>query len=122
MGESEAAVAEQRLIDANALIAQIEKNICEPCKERKQDYNGVRCRACQYGDEMDDIEDAPTVMEWIPCSERLPEKEGRYLVTCEKCGAWSVDWNIWADNKIWLWEQGVSAWMPLPEPYKEGEK
>lgn len=55
---------------------------------------------------------------WIPCSERLPEKAGRYLVTCEKWGAWEVDWNIWTDNKIWLWEQGVSAWMPLPEPYK----
>lgn len=50
-----------RLIDADALIAQIEKNICEPCKERKQDYNGIRCRACQYGDEIDDIYDAPTV-------------------------------------------------------------
>lgn len=55
---------------------------------------------------------------WIPCSERLPEKAGRYLVTCEKWGAWEVDWNIWNEGVGWLWEQGVSAWMPLPEPYK----
>lgn len=50
-----------RLIDADALIEQIKTNICKPCKERKDDYNGVRCRACQYGDEIDDIYDAPTI-------------------------------------------------------------
>lgn len=55
---------------------------------------------------------------WIPCAERLPEKTGRYLVTCEKWGAWEVDWNIWNEGIGWLWEQGVSAWMPLPDPYK----
>lgn len=62
---------------------------------------------------------------WIPCSERLPEKAGEYLVT----GAW------WEEPaKIWICEcvviAGISgwannarnpivaAWMPLPEPYK----
>lgn len=56
---------------------------------------------------------------WIPCSERLPEEEGRYLVTCSKI-EWVVDWNIWRNKPkpSWLWEQGVTAWMPLPEPYK----
>ena len=65
-----------RIIDADALIDRILTNICKPCKEeRKEDYNGVRCRACQYGDEIDDIEDAPTIepQKWIPCSERLPD-------------------------------------------------
>ena len=28
---------------------------------------------------------------WIPVTERLPEKEGRYLVTNSKIGAWHVD-------------------------------
>lgn len=61
--------------------------------------------------------------EWIPCAERLPDSDGRYLVTCNKWGAWNVDWNIWKmePKPSWLWEQGVTAWMPLPEPYKEGE-
>lgn len=54
-------MTEQRLIDANALIAQIEENICKPCMERKEDDNRVRCRACQYGDEINDIDSAPTV-------------------------------------------------------------
>lgn len=82
-----------RLIDADALIKQIEKNICEPCKKRKEDYNGVRCRACQYGDEMDDIEDAPTIEErkngrWILNENQRKEDVacGNYLYICSKCG------------------------------------
>lgn len=57
--------------------------------------------------------------QWIPVTERLPDKDGRYLVTCSKIGAWEVDWNIWhcEPKPSWLWEQGVTAWMPLPEPY-----
>lgn len=130
-----------RLIDADALIKQIEKNICEPCRKRKDDHYGVRCRACRYGDEMDDIEDAPTIepQKWIPCSERLPEVNGRYLVTrgLNACGSL---WNrIYIANysdlmgikseRIW-WQGNVGkpdferlddviAWMPLPTPWKE---
>ena len=29
------------------------------------------------------IEEQPRVGEWIPCSERLPEKEGSYLLTAK---------------------------------------
>ena len=56
---------------------------------------------------------------WIPVSERLPEKEGLYLVsvkndherryskTCQYMG-----------RNHWFARQDVEAWMPLPEPYK----
>ena len=61
-------------------------------------------------------------VQWIPCSERLPEESGRYLVTNTQWGAYHVDWNIYYVNVEghcdgWLWEQGCIAWMPLPEPY-----
>lgn len=76
---------------------------------------------------------------WIPCSERLPEVCGRYLVTrgLNACGSL---WNrVYITNysdlmglkseKIW-WHGSVGksdferlddvlAWMPLPEPYEE---
>ena len=84
-------------------------------------------------------------MRWIPCTERLPEKSGRYLVTrgSNACGSlWNkVDILNYSDlmglvkEKIW-WSGDVGkidfekcdhviAWMPLPEPYKiftENEK
>lgn len=48
-----------RLIDADALIEQIKKSRCIDCNS----YNGVRCRACQYDDEMADIDAASTIIE-----------------------------------------------------------
>ena len=76
---------------------------------------------------------AEAVQWWIPCSERLPSEDGRYLV----CMVWKYD-NMevlrWADG--WNCHRGydgkirreseidgadITAWMPLPEPYKGGE-
>ncbi len=46
-----------RLIDANALVKTIESNHCKGC----DNYNGAMCRACEWMDAMDYIEDAPAV-------------------------------------------------------------
>ena len=66
------------------------------------------------------------VPRWIPCEERLPEKDGYYLVTHQ--------WQIFKDEyeiNIDEYRHGewvetprscmTVAWMPLPEPYK-GER
>ena len=61
---------------------------------------------------------------WIPVSERLPEEDDKeYLVTMYSGGVYDVDtsyfWHL--DNGLSEWSmQGVIAWQPLPEPYKEG--
>lgn len=59
--------------------------------------------------------------EWIPCSERLPDKDGDYLATCCVCGYVYVGisrYLICDDGDI-FWElQNVLAWKPLPEPYR----
>ena len=84
------------------------------------------------------IDSAPTIdiPQWIPCSERLPE-EGDRIILClndtAKRKTWFSDGKVYegiygsngfmrvGDNRIC--EQGdVIAWMPLPEPYKEGEE
>lgn len=79
---------------------------------------------------------------WIPCSERLPEEEGRYI--CYVCGIRSdiaiysfaknlsrVDeYDFEGKNKSGFYNydseygyyemSNVVAWQPLPKPYKEG--
>lgn len=67
------------------------------------------------------------VGEWIPCSERLPEKAGFYVVTKRQksgeiqvaLGSYRPMFKEWSGNGNF---KDVVAWMPLPEPYKEGKQ
>lgn len=63
--------------------------------------------------------------DWIPCSDRPPEKEGRYLITVDEDGRKDVSDDFFyfrADGTpSWHYETNVIAWMPLPEPW-EGEQ
>jgi len=66
---------------------------------------------------------------WIPVSERLPEKNGFYLATCdgEICGENEPFTGLAEyENGKWVDDeedyQCVLAWMPLSEPYKESEE
>lgn len=56
--------------------------------------------------------------EWIPVSERLPEKDNRILM-CE--GVWVELWRYNEDKRIWinqLWtEYFPTHWQYLPLPY-----
>ena len=78
------------------------------------------------------VEEEKSRGEWIPVKERLPDKNGRYLVTnynlvCLR--RFSVARNEFGyfDNtdesyeSRWVSVPQVTAWMPLPEPYKEEE-
>lgn len=92
-----------------------------------------RCEALQMA--ITALQNQPV---WIPVSERLPEKEGRYLVTFRSerktylvgygnCRM-SVDGKKigygWYDlhYAIYFDEKSIIAWMPLPEPYRESEE
>lgn len=65
--------------------------------------------------------------EWIPVTERLPEKAGKYIV----CGQWrGKPAETWVCELIAIGEfkgwanearnPAVTHWMPLPEPPKGG--
>ena len=63
------------------------------------------------------IDEQPSVQpesNWIPCSERLPEKRGFYLTTTKDKAVYCDHWN--EDN--FDRTEMVIAWMPLPAPYK----
>lgn len=76
---------------------------------------------------MEVIEEQPAVepMKWIPCSERLPEKYTKVLVWRPLVGhdIYALeDEHYWGDDYgYWIPLDAVTAWMPLPAPYKEGD-
>ena len=61
---------------------------------------------------------------WIPCSERLPAEDGYYLTTIRFYHLHNlVAMGCNFEDGKWLYMDGddeVLAWMPLPQPYKEG--
>lgn len=71
------------------------------------------------------LQSAESEQRWIPCSERLPEKWGDYLVTIKWKGVESG--NVYTeihtavyDERAKEWDYtDVIAWMPLPDAYEE---
>lgn len=73
----------------------------------------------------EDLEQDEKENGWIPVSERLPEASGTYQVTCmdgriyrstyAKFQSKLKRWELTGARAYWK----VTAWMPLPEPYKE---
>lgn len=70
---------------------------------------------------------------WIPCSERLPEEDGQYLITVKYKPEADYE-DIYAEHGEWTngqWDmfcfghcgeiEDITAWMPLPAPYKPQE-
>lgn len=111
-----------RLIDADALMnafneAQVEFDEC---------YKGLgRAKAI--------TDSAPTVErpkgKWIPVRERLPEDRELILFSTKTDrvfqGKFFEDntdrqWYSFRDD-AWAWNNVVTAWQPLPEPYKEAD-
>ena len=73
---------------------------------------------------------AQSEQQWIPCSERLPEESGQYLITVRYKHVDGYE-DVYAEHGEWgngKWDmfcfghcgevESILAWMPLPEPYK----
>lgn len=60
---------------------------------------------------------------WIPCSERLPE-DNTDVIVCFYSGI-VTEMRYWENGNFQgIYEyttKSIVAWMPLPEPYREGE-
>ena len=61
------------------------------------------------------------VEKWIPVTERLPEDERYVLVTTVNGDV--TEAKYWQKERFWVLKglaiMNVTAWMPLPEPYRE---
>lgn len=134
-----------RLIDADAFI-EFMKDAVKQQKYEDIKIDGLLTVADVIeaviseldGTSLAGFKNAPTIdseQHWIPCSERLPFVEygesDEVLATCGYLNVedTSVRWirELYFNGGNWCYptgktyEQKVYAWMPLPEPYQEGE-
>lgn len=87
---------------------------------------------CDSEKEQHEVIERLNSMNWIPVSKRLPE-EYKYVLLCDRelepdedtgYSRMAVGWL--EDGKFCCWDDRIArkefvAWIPLPEPYKEGE-
>ena len=98
-----------------------EKSICPKCIHRNLCIaeNNQPCFECNRFIDAHGV----TVQEWIPVTERLPEKWGEYLVMIEGDKTSTTLYYEWADKYWFDFPNGrkfvVTHWMPVPEPPKE---
>ena len=78
-----------------------------------RDYGKVCGKDCECIEYMA-LRDMPSAQQWIPCSERLPDQNGKYLVV----GRQKAINILKFDGGRWYGKWGVVAWMSLPKPYK----
>ena len=91
-----------------------------------EDWGSVKA----YSDAIDIVEKVAEEYKgcWIPCSERLPEKNGMYLCTQNNYDLVTNKNIIRVSTELVEFYNGkwrraknlvVTHWQPLPEPYKE---
>ena len=129
-----------RLIDADALLEDYNlKNATKYGNKNAEQQHKSHSTMMMY-EIADMIEDTPTVEpnQWIPCSERLPEENGHYLVTyhCKSYGNYLPLFDdtyvrrMRFQNGTWMYPRNIDkeaevdefkeviAWMNLPPIYE----
>ena len=84
------------------------------------DYSGV----AEAYDMAIEALSAEAVQGWIPCSERLPSESGWYVISVVGLKNITDVSYFYSDESKWSdvsHTQTVTAWMPLPTPYKGGD-
>lgn len=100
------------LISRQAVLEATSAKLKITGKENAETVYGYIKKLC------DDIKALPSARQWIPCSERLPDQNGKYLVV----GRQKAINILKFDGGRWYGKWGVVAWMPLPDCYKGEEE
>ncbi len=89
------------------------------------------CHTANIAKELERLPSAQPEQRWIPCGDRLPKDEEEVMVSIHDDSGDSVydytssGWYA-AAGKFWVVDneinRRVTAWMPLPEPYKAERK
>lgn len=110
-----------RLIDADALMDLVQKTHCTGCNN----YNKVKCRACEIGDMLDYLDDAPTVDLWkYPSRGELPDDNEIVLLRIKgkvwkkmEFGQWNGMFFVANDSDYSTKE--ILAWQYIEPPKEE---
>jgi hypothetical protein len=104
-----------RLIDADKLYKYIDDEIYTT--DKYAEVEDILDIIAEFAEE--------TPNRWIPCSERLPERDESVLAY-HRDVAFDYQYVSWIDDYSGKWagfcgslSDEVLAWMPLPEGYKE---
>lgn len=97
------------------------KTECNPYGKPTLDFESGK----KVIEHLEQMPSAQPEQRWIPCSERLPEESGRYLVSVldgvgrkTTVAPYQPRYKAWTmTGRMAYWK--VIAWMPFPEPYGE---
>lgn len=121
-----------RLVDADAFKKILSEKEMQHDKRRSFDeYSYGAAGAYEYAGDL--LDDMPTIElpQWTPCSKKLPDKIGDYIVSDIYGQVFSSTFDYINKRKdfgcfgyddeygFFVEDDTVVAWMPLPEPYKK---
>ena len=112
------------------LIDRVAKDINVPCTDtisRQAAVDGTKkipdLSVYAYCSFLNMLSKLPSVQEWIPVTERLPEECKSVLICINDGNKYCIDVSYRTDYNLWerYGRVNVTAWMPLPDPYKGEE-
>ena len=112
----------ERCADRALCIMSAPDGKWKACKDYRPQVETVHKPDYSYeADMVKRLRQAEAVQGWIPCSERLPEKDELVLVTVwnDVSIAWRNIYGGWVSAEDMYGKEDVTAWMPLPKPYKQ---
>ena len=118
-------------IQAINLLKDLEQSLDDYCELNDEGKTAFRMAitALEVFGNSEQLAPAHPEPQWIPCSERLPDKTDDYLCSYNGCAVADIceydpdrnEWGFFYDGG-WKVVSNVIAWLPLPEPYTERRK